>query len=220
MVKEFLQLGGRIEKADIIRIRKSTSITVYSEDKEWTANVCVLAIPSEAIKRIMNMPVLKHLQMNPLVRMYAVFPKGNWFLSKIVTANPIRYFIPLNSNTVMISYTDGKDAEYWLRQPKESIQAKVMKYVREWYPDLPDPVFFKIHRWREGCTYWLPGKYDVEEASYQSLHPFPDYPLFVTGESFSPTPCWMESALSQNEKLLRHPAFINELKKETKHHIS
>ena len=144
--------------------------------------------------------------------MYAVFPKGNWskkghFKNKIVTNNRIRYFIPMNNHTAMISYTDGKDAEYWLKQPEDKVQEMVMKLVREWFPDLPDPIFFKIHKWREGCTYWLPGEYDVEEESNKSLQPFPKIPLFFTGESFSESQCWIESALHQTEKLLHLPAF-------------
>jgi hypothetical protein len=88
---------------------------------------------------------------------------------------------------------------------------RVMKEIRRLFPDLviPDPIYFKEHAWREGCTYWRPGTYNVQEASQQSLHPMPEKSpgLFMCGESFAEHQCWMESAIDQADKLLAHPHF-------------
>ena len=68
---------------------------------------------------------------------------------------------------------------------------------------------FKQHHWYDGCTYWLPGTYNVEEESNKSLNPRPkSMPnLFMCGESFAVKQCWVESALVQADKLLESDTF-------------
>lgn len=236
MANEFTEKGGiilqQIEVKKVENINNESLIHCIEEcdkiknKRKFLSKLCVFALHSEAIKKIEginHLSVLNHLSMMPLVRMYAVFPvhqKKSWFsdLSNIVTSSPIRYIIPIDPSKgiIMISYTDGADAEFWIRYKKETIQTHVMREIRELFPDrnIPDPIFFKIHTWIDGCTYWLPGVYDVEEESYKSLHPLPkSMPnVFMCGESFSEKQCWMESALHQADKLIDHPEFKLALK--------
>ena len=223
MVEEFEALGGTIQY--------DTKVTAVSKEKDgmcveaskasdtsnksnksetYSCGTCILALPSEAIKHIrgVKLPVLKHLQMNPLLRMYAVFPvsKGVWFsgLPKVVTTDRVRFIIPIDESkgTIMISYTDGDDARFWTRKDKDVVQGEVMKRVRALFPDrdIPEPLFFKMHHWKEGCTYWKPGAYDVAKESAASVHPQKN--LFVCSESFAEVTCWMESALIQADRVL------------------
>ena len=158
--------------------------------------------------------------MTPLLRMYAIFPtidEVSWFsgLNKMVTNSPIRYIIPVNEKRgiIMISYTDGNDAKEWIKQNEssaehgeENVKELVMTEIRKLFPErfIPNPIFFKQHPWYDGCTYWLPGNYNVEEESSKSLHPLPQkFPnLFMCSESFAVEQCWIESALAQADKLL------------------
>ncbi len=233
MVDEFLGLGGTIEHGqEVISISslkdKSVEVTCKQRDMKYrqthTAPICVMALHSEAIKHIRgvsHLPVLDKLVMTPLLRMYAVFPvqKGkSWFsgMSKIVTPDPIRFIIPIDHRTIMISYTDGNDARYWMRKNPEKLEGEVMHHIRSLFPDLdiPDPIFFKTHPWTYGCTYWKPGRYNVIEESDRSLHPEPiQMPgLFLCGESFAPVQCWMESAIDQSDRMTDHPMFRKALK--------
>jgi hypothetical protein len=152
--------------------------------------------------------------MEPLLRIYAVFPvkqNQSWFsgLSKIVTSYPIRHIIPMNSSTgtIMISYTDGNDARYWMKQSPKIVQSKIMSSIRSLFPDL-----FIPHPWTSGCTYWLPGLYNVQEESMNSLQPNKKIPLFMCGESFAVHQAWMESALQQADHLLDLDSFHSSLK--------
>lgn len=192
---------------------------------EFVSKACVLALHSDAIRSIdgvKHLEVLRHLKMMPLLRMYAVFPVerdgGAWFegLPKVVTNDRVRYVIPINTKRgiIMISYTDGGDATHWDRILKRGgeklVEEDVMDQIRRLFPDrfIPDPLFFKLHYWDSGCTYWLPGKYDVLEESRRSLQPLPEIPgLFMCGESFAVSQCWMESALMQADDLLGLEAF-------------
>jgi hypothetical protein len=202
---------------------------------EFVGHTCVLALHSEAVKSIngvKHLEVLKHLKMMPLLRIYAVFPVGRggdgggvWFegLPKVVTNERVRYIIPINAarGIIMISYTDGGDASHWDRVLKRGgeklVQEDVMEEIRRLFPDrvIPDPLFFKLHYWDSGCTYWLPGKYNVLEESRRSLQPLSrEIPaLFMCGESFAVSQCWMESALTQADELLGLEAFKDALRK-------
>jgi protoporphyrinogen oxidase len=232
MVEEFTGKGGIIlqqMEAKRIESDKNHETLLYCVEqcgknkmkRTLFSKACILALHSEAVKQIQgisHLPILRHLSMRPLVRIYAVFPvhqKKSWFsdLSKLATPAPIRYIIPIHPSRgiIMISYTDGADAEYWIKQQQEKVQSQVMKEIRSLFPDreIPDPIFFKVHIWNDGCTYWLPGEYNVEEESYKSLHPLPERnpTLFMCGESFAVKQCWMESALHQADQLIHHPKF-------------
>lgn len=237
MMMEFISLGGTVIMDTTLKgvtnnidnsITLDCQIRNSTQKKTYVGTNVVLALHHNAvryIKGVNKIPVLKHLEMTPLLRMYAIFPtKGgvSWFsgLNKTVTNSVIRYIIPVNEKRgiVMISYTDGNDAKWWIKQDEssaehghENVKDLVMIEIRKLFPDrnVPNPVFFKQHPWYDGCTYWLPGTYNVEEESTKSLHPLPEkFPnLFMCGESFAVDQCWIESALVQADKLLDHNRF-------------
>jgi len=234
MKKDFMEGGGHIQYSMEVTALSRHGDGVHFLCKDHQRNTCltmlsrvgVLALHRNAVAAIQgveHLPVLSHLRMEPLFRMYAIFPVRNgksWFsdLSKTVTNSRIRFFIPVNPSKgiVMISYTDGADATYWMKKSPATIQRMVMTDIRALFSDctVPDPLFFKLHPWTHGCTYWLPGKYSIEEESRKSLHPLPykNPGLFMCGESFSVHPCWMESALDQADDLLALPACQSKIK--------
>jgi hypothetical protein len=237
MVGDFTRLGGEIIKnTEIVGVRRDLDgvLVDCKSGVVYSGKAVVLALHRDVVKGIRGvngLAVLKHLEMTPLLRTYAVFPvKGgkSWFsgMNKIVTDSPIRYILPMDASRgiVMISYTDGADAEFWLRGDLKNSVAKrrffgdffpkspgelekgIMKEIRRLFPDMsiPDPIFFKQHPWYEGCTYWKPGLYNVEDESIKSLWPLREAMpgLFMCNESFAVHQCWMESAIDQADKLL------------------
>lgn len=156
-------------------------------------------------------PLLKQLGTSPLTRIYAVYPKNTggkvWFhsMKKTIVDNPLRYIIPINPNSglIMISYTDGLDTDYWERFEDDSeLKTEIQKQVRSTFPTLtiPEPTFLKKHYWAGGCTYWLPGDYDVKYASRAAHNPADN--VYVVGESISTEQAWLEGALQSAETLL------------------
>jgi protoporphyrinogen oxidase len=234
MVKEFESLGGSIiQNTEVIAVTPQMELlcqntNVADSKKTFRTDMCIIALHRDAvqlIKGINTMPILKKLKMQPLLRMYAVFPvkKGvSWFtgIEKTVTDNPLRYVIPIDpaKGVIMISYTEGKDALYWMHHANP--EQKVMKEIRKLFPtrSIPDPIFFKVHPWYNGTTYWLPGNYDVEDESRKALHPMPkEFPrLFMCGESFAVKQAWMEGALDHADQLcesLTYNAVLRSLSK-------
>ncbi len=103
----------------------------------------------------------------------------------------------------MISYTDGDDTNHWKDLKGAALKAEIQRCAAELFPDrsIPEPTYLKQHRWGGGCTYWLPGNYDVEAASEAAHNPARG--IYITGESISTEQCWIESALESAETLLR-----------------
>jgi hypothetical protein len=229
MHKEFVKRGGTVllnttlERVTYHHGLQELHCKSGNSSITYIAPIAVLALHHAALKKIDGIRTydgLKHLKMEPLLRMYAIFPITNnksWFsgMPHTVTDSPIRYIIPIDPSRgiIMISYTDGGDTRHW----KKDDEDRVMQEIRRLFPDktIPDPIYFKQHLWGAGCTYWTPGAYDVKTVSQQSLHPMPRiYPgLFMCGESFAIHQCWMESALDQADKLLKHSSFLHQIKK-------
>lgn len=224
MKDEFESLGGTILQGhsvvDIHKAGDTLEVKTVTDAGPvlWEAPTVICALHKDALDEIplfRNWPVLTKLTMEPLVRTYAVFPtvKGtSWFagLPKVASAGPVRFFLPMNPacGTVMLSYTDGRDARAVLRlldkQGEETTGEFLVDEVRKMFPDreIPDPLFFKSHPWTSGCTYWLPGTYDPYVESKKALKPFSDVNLYCCGESFATRQAWMEGALEHADLLL------------------
>ena len=156
-------------------------------------------------------PLLKQLATGALLRIYAVFPPDPktskvWFdgLPKTVTSGPLRYVIPIDpkKGLIMISYTDGADTDLWRSLEDAALEKRILEEARALFPDktIPKPTYLKKHDWPSGCTYWLPGDYDVNAASIAAHNPAPG--VYVVGESISTEQTWMEGALQSAETLL------------------
>ena len=219
LAKDFLKRGGAIQYnttvSDIQETKTGVQVLVAKGDP-IEADRVILALHKEALDNIpfakRHMPALKHLKMEPLVRMYAVFPLANgksWFAGKpkMVTDDPVRYIIPVGKDTIMISYTEGPYAKHWIDLQKQKgaymVEREVMKHIRSLFPDItiPDPLLFKFHPWTSGCTYWLPGNYDVRKMSDEA-HQLTDK-VFACGESISLRQAWTEGALESAETVLQ-----------------
>lgn len=228
MANEFIKLGGTIQlKSTVQNIIKQT--VILKDNTKLVGKNIVLALHASALKAIPSLTdwkPLKYLEMQPLVRMYAVFPTC-WFhdIGKVVTDSKVRYIIPIDykKNVIMISYTDGDDARFWMnmqnKKGNEAVKEEVMNEIRKLFPTrhIPEPTLFKIYPWTEGCTYWLPaakaasnaatlvadlpGRYDPVEMSKQAHIIRPG--LYCCGESISLRQAWMEGALESAEEVCK-----------------
>lgn len=188
---------------------------------EVQATRVILAVPVPALSRLLPFkghPLLKMLEMRPLLRFYGVFPaskaKPAWFegLPRIVTPTPIRYMIPgsAESGVVQMSYTDSMDttpiAALIHSKGKDAAAKYIVKELRGLFPDrvIPDPIFIEAHLWDDGVTYWMPGDYDPATESRKALHPLPETApaVYLCGESYSVRQGWIEGALEHAASLV------------------
>ena len=178
-----------VERFKTVTILRSHEVTdLHPKDGQYEiqlkkrpslyAKKVIVTLPRDALAALpcfKDLPILKHVEMRPLVRIYATFPlpkKGQkiWFdgLHSFICEPPVRYVIPLSpeKGTCMISYTDGSDAEYWIKHPTNP-EVRCMKQIRALFPHLviPDPIYCKVFSWSSGCSYWTPGTYTVKYRS-------------------------------------------------------
>jgi glycine/D-amino acid oxidase-like deaminating enzyme len=179
---------------------------VHTNRGVMTADRVILAIPSQALKRLpctRNLPVLRHLRMEPLTRIYATFDAPWPIQERIVTDSPLRYIIPIRDNLVMISYTEAQDTQAFkgLQGPalRKALQKEVQKILPE-SPDSPKITWAYAYEWAHGCTYWLPGTYDPAVESQKALQVRPG--LHLCNESFSLRQAWVEGSLEHATSLL------------------
>lgn len=224
MAREFRQLGGQIRlNAQVFEVRRADGVenVLLGAEEVIKGRLCVLALHRDAVAGIRSLSRwsgIRHLQMNKLLRMYAVFPQA-WFagLPQVVTAGRVRFVIPVNPHKgiIMISYTDGDDAIYWMNRMKkggkDAVVEEVMKEIRALFPDrtIPDPVDFKLYPWDSAATCWLPGDYDPVAESKEALCVREG--LYCCGESWSLRQAWMEGALEHADMLLADKRFYGAL---------
>lgn len=179
----------------------------------FTANRVVLATCRCSLSDfsvLRGTPLLKQVGTAALMRIYAMYPPATathkvWFhdLPKIVTDSPLRYIIPINAEKglIMISYTDGDDTKHWRVLEGAALKKEIQTQVKTLFPsrEIPEPTFLQKHDWTQGCSYWLPGDYEVAEASRAAHNPAPG--VYVCGESVSQTQTWIEGALESAETL-------------------
>jgi monoamine oxidase len=196
--------------------------TIFERDGDEIrveASQCILAVTSEALRHIkpfQTWHVLRHLQMEPLLRFYGAFPKEEkvWYEAygtRIVTSEPIRYMIPGNPEvgSAQMSYTDRQDAEYWIgrltTEGEKQVGEEMLQELRRLLtPSIPPPYFVKAHAWTHGVTYWLPGAYEPATLSKEAITPFRNMPaVHVCGESFSLRQGWIEGAIEHAAFMLK-----------------
>jgi hypothetical protein len=211
MVADFKRAGGIIQTGvRVVDLAVDENTVILKDSSKMAAKKgIILALHYDALLElpaIHGWELLKRVAMRPLLRVYAVF-KGTPFkgVPRFVTDSPIRYFIPMSESVAMISYTDGAYAEKLMEKEEVELRDLIMEELRRLLgkDSLPDPIFFKTHPWKSGCSYWLPGDYDVEQASIAAHTPFPGKPVWICGESFSLRQAWMEGALEHAESLLK-----------------
>jgi len=205
--KAGVEIRTKAEVKDVVRrseelfeITGSDSHFETMEAKQVIIATCRCSLTNFSVLK--GLPLLTQLQTSALCRIYAVFPLSDglaWFhdIPTTVTAGKLRHVIPIHPKTglIMISYTDGNDVEFWKEKEGAELEDAILDAAKELFPDkdIPAPTFLKKHVWGSGCTYWVPGAYDVEDAQKAAMNPSPN--LYVVGESVAIHQEWMESAL-------------------------
>jgi protoporphyrinogen oxidase len=171
----------------------------------------IFAIPPDNIKQIAFLksvhPLLKSLQTNCLLRIYAIYP-NKWFagLPNLTTNSFIRHIIPIDAEAglVMISYVEGRDADVYLNSKGglyKNVQSKIQTELKHMFPDkeIIEPTYFQPHVWKIGDHAWKPG-YDSDKIAKELLNPMPN--IYLCGEAFSHNQSWIEGALENATEVL------------------
>ena len=157
---------------------------------------------------------INSVQNEPLYRIYARYPLDKkthkvWFdgIGKMSTNLPIKYVIPVNyeKGVIMISYTDSKFANYWIKQVSEgTFEDTLNKQLKQLFPDIdiPKAKWYKHCLWISGAGYWKKG-YDKKIIMPQMIEALGQHKnLYICGENYSSHQAWVEGALETSDMVL------------------
>lgn len=224
LTREFKSLGG------ILRLRTSLNSFTKTGDNfqleleksensgvKCSCEKLILGVPGNVLKGLEYMKKhysneLTSLDCQPLLRIYNLYPKSKstgkvWFqdIPRTITDSKIKYIIPINysDGSIMISYTDGPNANYWNSVPESELEKRLHSEAIKLYPEvgsIPNAVFSKKYYWSTGACYFKKG-FDYKVIQHKMLNP--ESNLFLCGDSFSDNQAWMEGALQTSEKILK-----------------
>lgn len=199
---------------DVEKSRAGT-LTIVTAARRTECQKVVFAIKPHQMKAFpLLRPVRAYLstvRAGKLLRIYAQFtvtPHAScWFagMTRTTTNSILRQIVPISEalGLIMLSYTDGSDVDYFLRDQRvrHDLKTVVMRECRRIFGSIPDPIYFKSHYWSEGCHYWKPSAISSNVVSATLVNPVQD--VFTCGEGFSMRQCWIEGALNSADRVVR-----------------
>ena len=229
LTKKIKKMGGVIKTnthiSDIQEINNDSKSKIYKLNDKFTCNTLVLALTTNALQSLnyiksnkLLYKAIKGVDCRPLYRIYARYPMGIdgkvWFhdTGKVATNLPIKFIIPYGEEkgVIMISYTDDKYADFWMKKNIESspeddvFQKELDTQLAKLFPkkEIPKPIWIKHYYWKCGVGYWTKNN-NSQILMPQILHPNKKDNLYITNENFSQFQAWMEGALQTSSFILK-----------------
>lgn len=241
-----IQLQHVVTGLSYSRETKFFSITSSSQDTGILARRVIFTIPMDALANI-KFGQIKHgkpvnyepiqdlksrISCQPLYRIYARYPGDltQWLPGngvKIATNLPIKYIIPIDvsKGLIMISYTDGRFANYMNKlnivdiadntHKLETVIYNNIRMIIKSYPGLTAEerraylekvpkraLWLKHYYWKSGAGYWRPESRKPLSPD-QIAHPVASIPLYIAGENVSNHQAWLEGCLESADNVLK-----------------
>ena len=207
MADEYKSMGGQIMfRKKISTIDKGIDYYKLSGPTlDIKCHKLVLAIPPSALQKLYpNVAIkafnfIKHITPVQLLRIYFLYNKPQVALkglNKHVSDLDIRFIIPINSQIIMISYSDYKLADKWKTLYENDIEKFYEKILNEFTAETgitlakPDSISFEY--WSEGVYVWNKG-FDYLANYSKILQPLRG--LYLSNEAYSKRQGWIEGSL-------------------------
>ena len=182
-------------------------IVTHKGDKFYYENL-ICTIPQSSLQKFdyfKDNELIQSVKPIPLLRIYVKYPKEEtiWFknIGRITTDNYIRQIIPIDydNGLIMLSYTDGKNAELWNAYHTlgdDYLITTLHKEIKDLFNiQPPKPEFISVHYWKDGLHLWDLGA-DSEKISKVLLKPDKEKEVYICGETFSLKQGWIEEKVS------------------------
>ena len=189
---------------------------IYTSDKHFVSDHIIFACPPIYIKNIIGteemQPILSAVEGQILNRMYAEFKDGKWFPKEVWhNFTPVSQTVPINKNIIMISYSSGDDAKYWI---EKEMAGKLWEGIRDELGISEKPEWIRQNYWNPATHYYMPG-FIPEEIQKWSFKPLEGKNWHIIGEAYSMNQGWIEGAL-QNADIFFKKFIARKLDMETK----
>jgi protoporphyrinogen oxidase len=215
--KRILEKNGKIKLKTIVKNIKVIDklFYIYTNKGLYISKKCVLAIPKPDLMKLTILDKCKKkinsIGYKSLCRIYAIFDKkNNWMknIGKTTTNNFSRYIIPIDKNNglIMISYSDGKYANYWNNLYKKNKKIFINKLKENIYKTfqikINNPLFYKKCYWKCAVGYWKKNV-DSSKIYKKIIHPYKNINLYICGENYSENQGWIEGALKTSFEVIK-----------------
>lgn len=227
-IKSIKQLKYKNDSKD----SKNKYMILGSETKDYKADIAIFNLPPTEINKINGLLpkdsiLRKATSAGRLIRWYAKYDVSDpdtkkWLnsIGRTITDNEIRYIIPISpkDGLIMISYTDGKDADLVHNIKENERYNWLSKQIEKTFGLKPpsDPLELIVADWKNGAHYWNPD-FDSATAISACINPNPTKlgNTFIVNSGFSKKQAWMEGSLEMAQfvmdKIINNEKLINNL---------
>lgn len=178
---------------------------IYTSDNHYVGKHIIFACPPTYIKNISGTEdlgfILSAVEGQILNRIYAKFKDGSWFPKNVLhNFTPVSQTVPINDKIIMISYSTGRDAKYWI---EKEMAGKLWDEISQELGGIKEkPVWIKQNYWNPGTYYYKPG-FPAKETQNLSFKPLKNKDWHIIGEAYSLKQGWMEGALQNADLFLK-----------------
>ena len=183
---------------------------IYTLDNtHFTADHIIFACPPHYISKIDGTeeltPLIGCVGWDILNRIYAKIPNHGFPKKAIHSNSPICQIVPIDEDIVMISYSTGTDAKFWIEQEQNGTLWKTLRECLEPYVniDTKKPEWIRQNYWNPATHYFNPG-FLPSEVQYKSFQPLANKKWYIIGEAFSLNQGWVNGALENTKIFLSH----------------
>lgn len=236
LTREFIKNGGEIvTNAYVVNLEQKlsgwslfTNIGDIYNSKQviFTCNFAQLIKIRYFNERFGKLVKMCGIRTAPLLRIYVNYPIKNnqkkvWFagLPRTVTSLPLRLVIPIDAScgVVMVSYTDGPDAEWWwpyiqkwFEGDRSPLLLTLQKQLETLFPglEIPSPISVTPCYWKEGGNFNVPN--DLGWTSHQikkEVESRLPKGIYVTNNDLSYDKNWIEGSLVEVQYSLAKLAY-------------
>ena len=181
---------------------------IYTADSNhFTADHIIFACPPHYISNIQGTeelaPLIGSVGWITLNRMYAKIPNHGFPNKAIHSKNPICQIVPVDKDIVMISYSTGEDAKFWIEQEQNGTLWKTLREcLAPYFPDgVKKPEWIRQNYWNPATHYFRSGVIPTE-TQYKSFQPVSTKKWYIIGEAFSLNQGWVNGALENTKTFL------------------
>jgi monoamine oxidase/predicted heme/steroid binding protein len=178
-----------------------------SDNSHFTADHIIFACPPHYISNIQGTeelaPLIGCIGWDTLNRMYAKITNHGFPKKAIHSSSPICQIVPINKDIIMISYSTGEDAKYWIEQEQNGTLWKTLREcLAPYFPNgVKKPEWIRQNYWNPATHYFKSGCIP-SEAQYKSFHPLLNKKWYIIGEAFSLNQGWVNGALENTKTFL------------------
>ena len=182
---------------------------IYTADNNhFTADHIIFACPPHYISNIEGTeelePLIGCVGWITLNRIYAKIPNHGFPNKAIHSKNPLCQIVPVDKDIVIISYSTGEDAKFWIEQEQNGTLWKTLREcLAPYFPDgeVKKPEWIRQNYWNPATHYFRAGCIPAE-TQYKSFQPLYNKKWYIIGEAFSLNQGWVNGSLENAKTFL------------------